>query len=192
MSFISPISARRPPAKKKSSIRNLPDGVMLAITGTWREISSKRCMSRGMPARRAMAMTWMMALVEPPSAMWTRMALSNAAGVKILSGVKSSHTISTARRPLAAHMRGWLASGAGIDDAPGNDRPSASVIAIMVAAVPITMQVPNERAMPPSISFHSSSPMRPARFSSQYFQASEPEPSALPRQLPRSIGPAGT
>src|ERR1700688_1465008 len=79
-----------------------------------------------------------------------------------------------------------------LDDAAGNDRPSASVIAIMVAAVPITMQVPNERAMPPSISFHSSSPMRPARFSSHYSQASEPEPSGLPRQLPRSIGPAGT
>src|SRR5262249_15956422 len=149
-------------------------------------------MSSAMPARRAMAMTWMMALVEPPSAMWTRMALSNAAGGRILAGVKSSHTISTARRPAAAHMRGWLASGAGIDDAPGSDRPSASVIAIMVAAVPITMQVPNERAMPPSISFHSASLMRPARFSSQYFQASEPEPSGLPRQLPRSIGPAGT
>ena len=57
--------------------------------------------------------------------------------------------------------------------------PSASAIAIMVAAVPITMQVPNERAMPPSISFHSSSLILPARFSSQYFQTSEPEPSVL-------------
>jgi len=89
-------------------------------------------------------------------------------------------------------MRGWFASGAGIDDAPGSAKPSASVIAIMVAAVPMTMQVPKEREMPPSISFHSSSPMRPARFSSQYFQASEPEPSVWPRQLPRSMGPAGT
>ena len=89
-------------------------------------------------------------------------------------------------------MRGWLASGAGIDEAPGSVSPSASAIAIMVAAVPITMQVPNERAMPPSISFHSFSPMWPARFSSQYFQTSEPEPSVWPRQLPRSIGPAGT
>ena len=59
-----------------------------------------------MPARRAMAMTWMMALVEPPSAMCTRMALSKAAGVRIFCGVKSSHTISTMRRPAAAHMRG--------------------------------------------------------------------------------------
>ena len=57
--------------------------------------------------------------------------------------------------------------------------PSASAIAIMVAAVPIIMQVPNERAMPPSISSQSSSLMLPARFSSQYFQASEPEPSCL-------------
>ena len=88
-------------------------------------------------------------------------------------------------------MRGWLESAAGIDDAPGSDRPSASAIAIMVAAVPITMQVPNERAMPPSISFHSSSVMLPARFSVQYFQTSEPEPRYWPFQLPRSIGPAG-
>ena len=89
-------------------------------------------------------------------------------------------------------MRKWLASTAGIDDAPGSVMPSASAIAIMVAAVPITMQVPKEREMPPSISSHSLSPMRPARFSSQYFQASEPDPSVWPRQLPRSIGPAGT
>src|SRR6185437_4045764 len=90
------------------------------------------------------------------------------------------------------HMRGWLESGAGIDEAPGSDSPSASAIAIMVAAVPITMQVPNERAMPPSISVHSSSVMLPARFSVQYFHTSEPEPRISPRQLPRSMGPAGT
>ena len=145
-----------------------------------------------MPARRAIATTWMMALVEPPIAMCTLMALSKAVGVRILSSVRSSHTMSTMRRPATPHMRGWLESAAGIDDAPGSDSPSASAIAIMVAAVPITMQVPNERAMPPSISFHCSSVMLPARFSIQYFQTSEPEPRYSPRQLPRSIGPAGT
>ena len=41
--------------------------------------------------------------------------------------------------------------------------------------------------MPPSISAHCASLMRPARFSSQYFQASEPEPSTCPCQLPRSM-----
>ncbi len=133
-----------------------------------------------------------MALVEPPIAMWTRMALSKAAGVRMRAGVRSSQTMSTMRRPDAAHMRVWLESTAGIEEAPGRARPSASVIAIMVAAVPITMQVPNEREMPPSISSQSFSVMLPARFSSQYFQASEPEPSVSPRQLPRSDGPAGT
>ena len=89
-------------------------------------------------------------------------------------------------------MRGWAESAAGIEDAPGSVRPSASAIAIMVAAVPITMQVPKERAMPLSISLHCASVMLPARFSVQYFHTSEPEPRYSPRQLPRSIGPAGT
>ena len=149
-------------------------------------------MSTPKPARRAMATTWMMALVEPPIAMCTRMALSKAAGVRSFCGVRSSHTMSTMRRPACPHMRGWPESAAGIDDAPGSVSPSASAIAIMVAAVPITMQVPKERAMPPSSSAQSASLMRPARFSSQYFQASEPEPSTCPRQFPLSCGPAGT
>ncbi len=85
-----------------------------------------------------------------------------------------------------------MLSAAGIEDAPGSDKPIASAIAIMVAAVPMVMQVPNERAMPFSISSHSASLILPARFSSQYFQTSEPEPRYLPCQLPRSIGPAGT
>src|SRR5258708_22956847 len=44
--------------------------------------------------------------------------------------------------------------------------------------------------MPASTSTQSLSDIFPARRSSQYFQASEPEPSVLPFQLPRSIGPA--
>jgi hypothetical protein len=46
--------------------------------------------------------------------------------------------------------------------------------------------------MPASTSTQSESEILPARRSSQYFQASEPEPKTLPFQLPRSIGPAGT
>jgi len=61
----------------------------------------------------------------------------------------------------------------------------------MVAAVPMVMQVPGERAMPSSISFQSRSVMLPARSSAQYFQVSEPEPSVFSRQWPLSIGPAG-
>ncbi len=123
--------------------------------------------------------------------MCTLIALSNAPGVRIWSGVRSSHTISTMRRPAVADMRGWPASGAGMAEAPGNVMPSASAIDIMVAAVPMVMQVPNERAMPFSISAHSASEILPARFSSQYFQASDPDPRICPCQLPLSMGPAG-
>ena len=61
----------------------------------------------------------------------------------------------------------------------------------MVDAVPIVMQWPGERAMPSSISCQSLSVMLPARSSAQYFHdVADPLPSGLPRQLPRSIGPA--
>ena len=86
----------------------------------------------------------------------------------------------------------WLESGAGIDAYPGNVRPSTSAIDIIVAAVPIVMHVPGERAMPSSISCQSRSVMFPARSSAQYFHVSEPEPSVWSRQCPESIGPAGT
>ena len=46
--------------------------------------------------------------------------------------------------------------------------------------------------MPPSIPAHCCCEIVPARRSSQYLNASVPEPSTSPRQLPRSIGPAGT
>ena len=82
-------------------------------------------------------------------------------------------------------------SVAGIDIAPGRLKPSVSAMPVMVDAVPMVMQVPAERAMPPSMSPQASSVMLPALSSAQYFQMSEPEPRILPCQLPRSIGPAG-
>jgi hypothetical protein len=94
------------------------------------------------PARRAMAMTWMMALVEQPMAMATVMPFSKASRVSMSVGFRSSHTMSTMRRPAAAHMRLWLASGAGIAEAPGRVMPMASAMAVMVEAVPMVMQTP--------------------------------------------------
>ena len=83
-----------------------------------------------------------MALVEQPIAIATVMAFRNASRVRILAGVRSSHTISTMRRPHSEAMRMWLASAAGIEEAPGSVMPIASAIAIIVAAVPMVMQVP--------------------------------------------------
>ena len=70
-------------------------------------------------------------------------------------GFRSSSIISTMRRPHAVAMRAWPESAAGIAEAPGKVRPSVSASDIMVAAVPITMQVPKLRAMPASMARHS-------------------------------------
>ena len=69
------------------------------------------------------------------------------------------------RRPHSEAMRMWLASAAGIEEAPGSVMPIASAIAVMVEAVPMVMQVPAERAMPASMSFHCWMVMLPASFS---------------------------
>ena len=95
------------------------------------------------------------------------------------------------RDPQRDAMRGWLASTAGMEDAPGKLRPSASAMAVIVEAVPIVMQCPGDRAMPSSISAHAAPLKAPAHRSAQYFHTSLPLPSVWPRQLPRSMGPAG-
>ena len=84
----------------------------------------------------------MTALVEQPVAMATVAAFLTEAGVTIRSGVRSSQTMPTMRRPQSADMRMWLASAAGIEEAPGSVRPMASAIAVMVEAVPMVMQWP--------------------------------------------------
>ena len=89
-----------------------------------------------------MAMRCTTALVEQPVAIATVTALPTAAWVTIRSGVRSSQTMATMRRPAAAHMRIWLASGAGIELAPGRLSPIASAMAVMVLAVPMVMQWP--------------------------------------------------
>ena len=59
--------------------------------------------------------------------------------------------------------------------------PSASAAEVMVEAVPMVMQWPGERAMPPSRSAISQSPTSPARASSQNFHMSVPLPTRWPR-----------
>ena len=107
------------------------------------------------PARRAIAIRWMMALVEQPIAIATAIALWNAARVRIVDGGRSSQTISTMRRPQWVAMRVWSRPPRGSTDAPGSAMPSASAIAVIVLAVPIVMQVPWLRAMPATIAIHS-------------------------------------
>src|SRR5688500_20208046 len=87
----------------------------------------------------------MRALVEPPIAIKVTIALSKEAELKKSRGFKSSQTISTARFPVSVAILEWLESGAGMEAAPGRVKPRASASDIMVAAVPMVMQVPGER-----------------------------------------------
>ena len=89
-----------------------------------------------------MAIRWMIALVEQPIAIATAIAFSKASRVWIFCGVRSSHTISTMRRPDSEARRIWPASAAGMELPPGSTIPTASAIAVIVLAVPIVIQVP--------------------------------------------------
>ena len=78
-------------------------------------------------------------------------------------------------------MRTCAESAAGIDDAPVRVRPIASMIEVMVEAVPMVLQVPMLRVMRDSSSIQSSDVMLPARYSSQYFFVCVPAPVFTPR-----------
>ena len=100
-----------------------------------------------MPVRRAMAIRWMIAFVEPPSASTVVIALSKDAR----SACRRLQVLPDHLHDPAARCARHLAcreSTAGIDAAPGNVKPSASAALVMVEAVPIVMQWPGERAMP--------------------------------------------
>src|SRR5262245_33238715 len=119
----------------------------------------------------------MIAFVDPPSAIAAVTAFSNADVVMISRGFTSSQTMSTMRRPAAEAMREWLESAAGIDEAPGSVRPSASTAAAIVDAGPVLMPDANDRPHPSSIPRQVHSSIVPARRSAQYFHTSVPDPS---------------
>ena len=82
----------------------------------------------------------------------TRSAFSTDCSVMIRLGRKSVPIIATARRPLASAARSRSEWTAGIAAVPGSVMPSASAIAAMVLAVPITAQLPAVVARLPSMS----------------------------------------
>ncbi len=89
------------------------------MTGTRRLKASKSSRLTAWPARRDIAIRCTTALVLQPMAIAQAMPFSKLARVSIFAGVRSSHTISTMRRPQSALMRMWLASAAGMLEAPG-------------------------------------------------------------------------
>src|SRR5919199_1624467 len=142
-----------------------------------------------MPRRPAMAVRWITALVEPPSAIIVRIAFSKAPRVMTSPGRIPSRPVSTIGRPTASAMRSRRASGAGIAAEPGRAIPSASAMAAIVDAVPITVQWPSERLIPSSSSRMASSSIVPARYSAQKRRQSEHAPRLSPRKRPLRCGP---
>jgi hypothetical protein len=70
----------------------------------------------------------------------TRIALMNAARVRMSEGLRSAAIISTICLPVR-YATSWRSrSGAGMAAEPGSDMPSASVRLFIVVAVPIVLQ----------------------------------------------------
>ena len=83
-----------------------------------------------------------MALVEPPTAISTRMAFSTDFSVMTWLGRIGSAISRTAALPVSSAATSRSACTAGMAAVPGSDMPSASAMQAMVEAVPITAQVP--------------------------------------------------
>jgi len=144
---------------------------MLAMTALRAKIASKCCMSSGCRAARH-GDDVDDGIGRAAERLCTRDGVDEGRRRQILSGVNSSHTIfHGAAAGGGAHAR-MIASGPGIRRGAGQSKPSASVIAIIVAAVPSPCSAERARICRPRLSFHSSSPMRPARSHPNIFQAS--------------------
>ena len=125
--------------------------------------SLKRSSDTLTPARPAIAVRWMTALVEPPIASTTRSAFSIDLALIMRSGVRFEPMSRTAAAPVASAARSRSACTAGIAAVPGRIMPSASAAQAMVEAVPMTAQVPAVTASRPSTSMISLCATSPAR-----------------------------
>jgi len=143
----------------------------------------------------------------------TRMAFSKALRVRMRSMRRSSCTMSTILLPARCAVVYLRESTAGMAAAPGRVRPNASLMEVMVDAVPITMQCPALRDIHDSASMKSCNVISPERTYTQQQHITKvservrgvsvrafslnphtwvPEPICWSLHLPFSIGPPGT
>src|SRR3990172_1917851 len=91
---------------------------------------------------RAIAIKCSTALVDPPSAITTTIAFSNAARVMMSDGFKSSSNNFCIAAPARWHSSAFAGSTAGVEELYGSDMPSASIADAIVFAVYIPPQAP--------------------------------------------------
>ena len=152
-----------PPTRSRSVMWNLPPGFMSAMWGTRAAIRLKSSRSRSTRASLAMASRWSTALVEPPRAMVTAMAFSNASFVMIWRGVMPSsqqldHGLARRRR---RRRRGGGRRRAATPSRAATCRGPRPIDA-MVLAVNMPAQAPSPGQALRSIAPSSSSVMVPA------------------------------
>jgi len=111
-----------------------------------RSSSFQRHHLRGVPGASRLQPT---AIVEHPVAIAHVAAFCTAAGREILSGVRSSQTISTIRRPQERSSVLWPASAAGLKRPRQGQAPNRSA-SVMSRPLPMVCNAPYDPAIPPS------------------------------------------
>src|SRR3990167_7238230 len=137
--FITPGT---PPTLYKSYITYLPEGFKSARCGTFLLILSKSSKLKLTPTAWAIASRCKAEFVEPPNAITTVIAFSNAFFVIISFGVMFFSSIWTTYFEDSKHSPFFLGSSAGIEEEFGNDMPNASIAEAIVFAVYIPPQLP--------------------------------------------------
>src|SRR6266542_2360191 len=128
------ITCGMPPARCRSTVRYLPEGLRSHSTGTLLRTRSKSSIVHSTPAACAMARKCSTALVEPPIAMTTAIAFSIASRVTMSRGLRSFFTASTSTRADSRVERTFSSCGFAIVDENGRLMPSASKAALIVLA----------------------------------------------------------
>ena len=141
---------------------NRPDGFRSHNTGTRERIASKSSSVRRTPAARAMASRWSTALVEPPIAIVTAIAFSNAWRVSSWRGRRSWRIAATSASADRAALSAFSASSAAIVEECGRLMPIASKADDIVFAVNIPPHEPAPGHARRSTSRSSPASMRPA------------------------------
>ena len=141
-----------PPMRSMSTMWYLPCGLVSAMCGTRAATLLKSSSASSTRASAAMASRCSTALVEPPSAMVTAMAFSNASFVMICRGRMPSSSSRTTAWPDSKAKSSRRLSGAGGDDEPGSDMPMASATDAIVLAVNMPAQLPSLGQAPRSMS----------------------------------------
>ncbi len=137
------ITTGTPPTRSRSVMWYLPCGFMSARCGTRAPMRLKSSSSSSTRASCAIASRCSTALVEPPSAMMTAIAFSNASLVMIWRGRRSSASRCITARPDSYAKSSRRRSTAGGDAEPGSDMPIASAIDAIVFAVNMPAHEPS-------------------------------------------------